>query len=421
VQGLGCNLSGLDSTIADLRNRVRTQEIRQRCNNLITQGDRARNSGQYQEALSLYREAQRQGCQSSNLDRSIADTENAIREQQTNQQRCNDLINRGNAAWDARQLRQALNLYQQARQQGCQTSGLDQAIADLQNQISRADREEDSCRVTKMGLQQAIRMGDKFQQEFFVNAARMRGCMNDPEMQELIRQVTNAGDDAVSPSFPNLAGNWICTKNCPAGGEGKTARIAQEGSRLHFTNEGGSTSEGQFIDRDTVTATQWGNLRATIRDGGRVIDWSNGTEWARRTPGQEQPRRQPPAGNVTGPYGLGCPPMAGNMPLDPSSGGHSPSAMNHYFRCNYRTPQGSKTLLEVVWLGSENPDGQYDHENFCRQDETSPYSNTMLLLYSRSKKLRGDVDIEFIDRNWGIQAVRGMMGRVEPYARPCRR
>jgi hypothetical protein len=93
---------------------------------------------------------------------------------------------------------------------------------------------------------------------------------------------TNAVTEYVTSSLPNLTGHWICTKHCPAGGEGKTARIAQEESRLHFTNEGGGKSEGRLENPNTVIATQWGNLRGDIKGGGTSIHWSNGTVWVRR-------------------------------------------------------------------------------------------------------------------------------------------
>lgn len=84
-------------------------------------------------------------------------------------------------------------------------------------------------------------------------------------------------------SFPNLTGQWKCTRNCPAGGVGKYANIKQGQSRqLNFTNEGGGTSDGRFVDQNTVIATQWGNLQGYIKEGGRSIHWGNGTVWERR-------------------------------------------------------------------------------------------------------------------------------------------
>ena len=83
-------------------------------------------------------------------------------------------------------------------------------------------------------------------------------------------------------SLPNLAGDWICTKSCPAGGEGNIARIKQKGSQLHLTNEAGGTSEGRFEGSNTIVATQWGNVKGDIRDGGNEIHWRNGTIWIRR-------------------------------------------------------------------------------------------------------------------------------------------
>lgn len=110
-----------------------------------------------------------------------------------------------------------------------------------------------------------------------------RWCLG--ESENAAHQETQARKIAIDNcglSLPNLTGDWICTKKCPAGGEGKIAKIAQQESRLHFTNEGGGISEGRFENPNTVIATQWGNLRGAIKDGGTSIHWSNGTIWSRR-------------------------------------------------------------------------------------------------------------------------------------------
>lgn len=79
----------------------------------------------------------------------------------------------------------------------------------------------------------------------------------------------------------SLSGAYICLAHCPAGGAGKEARIEQNGNVLTFINEGGNRSSGYF-EAQTVVASEWGNLRATIQNNGRELHWSNGTIWQRQ-------------------------------------------------------------------------------------------------------------------------------------------
>lgn len=94
----------------------------------------------------------------------------------------------------------------------------------------------------------------------------------------------SGGTDSSSSTSKNfnLAGTWICKQKCPAGGEGKTASIEQNGRNLTFTNEGGGTSKGNFESSTSVVATQWGNLTAMITDGGKKLNWANGTIWVKQ-------------------------------------------------------------------------------------------------------------------------------------------
>ncbi len=78
----------------------------------------------------------------------------------------------------------------------------------------------------------------------------------------------------------NLSGAWVCEVNCSFG-VGRVARIAQEGGALELTNEGGMRSRGRFLSAAEIVASQWGNLRATVTDGGNTIRWANGTIWRR--------------------------------------------------------------------------------------------------------------------------------------------
>lgn len=83
----------------------------------------------------------------------------------------------------------------------------------------------------------------------------------------------------------NLAGEYTCQNNCPAGGEGAISRIEQDGMGLFFINEGGNRSSGIFLNSSTVVAKDWGNLHATVRKNGLELHWANGTVWQRANGG----------------------------------------------------------------------------------------------------------------------------------------
>ncbi|MHB1194759.1 MAG: hypothetical protein ACYC6F_17165 [Longimicrobiales bacterium] len=79
--------------------------------------------------------------------------------------------------------------------------------------------------------------------------------------------------------YPALQGSWGMQGGT---GAGTTCQILQASGELTFVNERGDRSPGRFIDARTVVATGWGDLRGALVDGGRRIDWANGTWWARR-------------------------------------------------------------------------------------------------------------------------------------------
>lgn len=98
------------------------------------------------------------------------------------------------------------------------------------------------------------------------------------------KQEADLYSNETPPIKINLEGTWICMKRCPAGGgqEGKSAHISQDGRLLTFINEGHHISEGHFEDESTVVATDWGNLKATITNKGRTLNWANGTVWEKQ-------------------------------------------------------------------------------------------------------------------------------------------
>lgn len=88
-----------------------------------------------------------------------------------------------------------------------------------------------------------------------------------------------AGNTSIPPTPINAAagieGAWLIN------GKPTSIRRGNAGN-LIFTNEGGSVSNGRFIDANTVIATDWaGGLRGSLQDGGNTIRWANGTVWVR--------------------------------------------------------------------------------------------------------------------------------------------
>ena len=86
-------------------------------------------------------------------------------------------------------------------------------------------------------------------------------------------------------SYPDLNGEWICTSYCPAGGEGRLARIDQKGEKLTFINEGGGRSDGKFAPKggqNHLVAPDWGDLKGTFSTSNNEIHWANGTIWLKK-------------------------------------------------------------------------------------------------------------------------------------------
>lgn len=87
--------------------------------------------------------------------------------------------------------------------------------------------------------------------------------------------------DTSDSQNPNLAGDWESYNN----GSWKPTIIRQEGNKLWFTNEFGSTSAGFFESSTRVKASDWqGGLGATIQDA-NTIKWGNESVWRRRAGG----------------------------------------------------------------------------------------------------------------------------------------
>lgn len=106
--------------------------------------------------------------------------------------------------------------------------------------------------------------------------------------------------------YPDITGIWYM------GGpynEGMSCQILHNGNALIFINERGDQSAGGFVDSGTVVASDWQGLQGRISDGGKRIDWSNGTWWARtKQEGNVQAQGTPTSG------------MDGGCHTDPATG-----------------------------------------------------------------------------------------------------
>ena len=89
-----------------------------------------------------------------------------------------------------------------------------------------------------------------------------------------------AASGAAQGGYPDITGIWYL------GGpydEGRPCQILHNGNALIFINDNGGQSGGGFVDSGTVVASDWQGLQGKISDGGKRIDWSNGSWWVRNS------------------------------------------------------------------------------------------------------------------------------------------
>jgi hypothetical protein len=89
-----------------------------------------------------------------------------------------------------------------------------------------------------------------------------------------------ATSGAAQGGYPDITGIWYL------GGpydEGRPCQVIHNGNALIFINENGGQSGGRFVDSGTVVASDWQGLQGKISDGGKRIDWSNGSWWVRNS------------------------------------------------------------------------------------------------------------------------------------------
>lgn len=81
-------------------------------------------------------------------------------------------------------------------------------------------------------------------------------------------------------NLPNLRGTWYCKGPCQVP-DGSTY-IDQNSPYVTLYNEVGEISQGRFSSNNTIVAYDWGNLAGTLSADNQVIQWANGTRWARK-------------------------------------------------------------------------------------------------------------------------------------------
>ena len=87
-------------------------------------------------------------------------------------------------------------------------------------------------------------------------------------------------------------GGW-----CAQGDTAKQTSISYNGAFYNLTNENGDTSMGTLQGRNQIQAAGWQFVTGTLSQGGRQIQWSNGTFWARCPTGGGGGGRQDLNGN----------------------------------------------------------------------------------------------------------------------------
>jgi hypothetical protein len=88
-----------------------------------------------------------------------------------------------------------------------------------------------------------------------------------------------ATGSALAQKAMNIAGNWRCVAICPCEPKTGAPLITQQGRRLTFVNECGSTASAKFVNSRAIAAP-WG-LTVTKSKNGDRLKFRNGTVWQR--------------------------------------------------------------------------------------------------------------------------------------------
>ena len=59
---------------------------------------------------------------------------------------------------------------------------------------------------------------------------------------------------------------------------GKPCKLIQNGNEIIFINEKGNTAKG-YKRNSRFVIPKWNNLTGHVKNGGNLIEWSDGTRW----------------------------------------------------------------------------------------------------------------------------------------------
>jgi len=92
--------------------------------------------------------------------------------------------------------------------------------------------------------------------------------------------VTFIGFAFAAEQLPNLSGTYKCgpdKKACQW--SGATFTVTQKGAALEAKNEKNEVGVGSVTSPISVSMGPPWNMLGTIADGGKMIEWTNGTQW----------------------------------------------------------------------------------------------------------------------------------------------
>jgi hypothetical protein len=92
--------------------------------------------------------------------------------------------------------------------------------------------------------------------------------------------ITFIGLAVAAEQLPNLSGTYKCgpdKKACQW--SGMTFTVTQKGKALEAKNEKNEVGTGTVTSPVSVSMGPPWNMLGTIADGGKMIEWTNGTQW----------------------------------------------------------------------------------------------------------------------------------------------
>ena len=92
--------------------------------------------------------------------------------------------------------------------------------------------------------------------------------------------VTFIGLAVAAEALPNLSGTYKCgpdKKACQW--SGATFTVTQKGAALEAKNEKNEVGAGTVTSPVSISMGPPWNMLGTVADGGKTIEWTNGTQW----------------------------------------------------------------------------------------------------------------------------------------------